>query len=86
MEKINNKQLSFTYDKEGDVLDVAIGSAKKAISREIAEDFFIRFDPKTKEVLGFMILNFQHQFRTDHETATIPITGHFELSKAVLFN
>lgn len=81
MAKKQNKQLNFTYDQEGDVLNMAFGKAKEAISQEIEDDFFVRFDPQTQEVLGFMILNFQHRFQHHHQTATIPIKGYFELNQ-----
>jgi uncharacterized protein YuzE len=79
MEKKQQKQLIFGYDAEGDVLDISIGSPRKAISQEIDDDFFVRIDPKTKEVLGFMILNFRRQFQRKHTIPSIPVTGHFEL-------
>ncbi len=55
-------RLMFFFDKEGDVLDISIGKPKKAISKEIGNDIVVRTDPKTKEIVGFTILNFERRF------------------------
>ena len=34
--------LRFSFDKEADMLDISIGTPKKAISREVDDDFFVR--------------------------------------------
>lgn len=82
MEKTKNKQLNIGYDRESDVLDIAIGHSKPAITVEVGDDVFVRVNEKTKEVLGFMILNFQKQFQPKHKTSTkIPVAGTFELVK-----
>ncbi|MBI2583367.1 MAG: DUF2283 domain-containing protein, partial [Candidatus Aenigmarchaeota archaeon] len=54
--------LNFGYDKDGDILDISIGKPKPAVSKEIAEDVFARLDPKTKKIVGFMIMNFEKRF------------------------
>ncbi len=53
------KKLKFFFDKEGDVLDIAIGKTRTAVSKEIGNDILIRIDPETKEIVGFTILNFE---------------------------
>ena len=72
-----NKKLIFSFDKEGDVLDVSIGKPRKAISEEIKDDVFIRKDPKTKEIVGFMILNFEKRFKTLGKVEEIPLKAVF---------
>ncbi|MBS3131774.1 hypothetical protein J4212_05050 [Candidatus Woesearchaeota archaeon] len=42
------KGLRFSFDKEAGILDISIGSPKKAASRGIQGDFFIGVGPKTK--------------------------------------
>ncbi len=54
---MEKKKLSFSFDPDGDVLDISIGAPQKAISEEVSEDVFVRIDPKTKEIVGFMIMN-----------------------------
>ncbi len=72
------KKLKFFFDKKGDVLDITIGKPRKAISREIGNDVVIRIDPKTKEILGFTILNFEKRFEHRDKSETLPITAIFE--------
>ena len=75
------KALNFAYDKEGDILDISLGQPKGAISEEISEDFFVRLEPKTKQILGFMILNFERKFGRSHKAEILPIVGDFKLAK-----
>lgn len=75
------KRLSFSFDKEADVLDISIGLPKKAISREVDDDFFVRLDPKTKKVVGFSILNFEKWFKDESDKKTVPIEAEFLLAK-----
>jgi len=72
--------LRFSFDKEVDVLDISIGKPKKAISREIEDDFFVRVDPKTQKVVGFSILNFEKWFKSE-DKRSIPIKAEFLLAK-----
>lgn len=71
------KKLKFILDKNGDILDIAIGKPKEAISREIGNDVIIRIDPKTKEIVGFTILNFEKRFEHMASSETLPITATF---------
>lgn len=71
------KKLKFFFDKKVDVLDIAIGKPKEAISREIGNDVIIRIDPKTKEIVGFTILNFEKRFEHMARSETLPITATF---------
>ncbi len=56
------KRLKMFFDKEGDVLDISIGDPREAISKEVGDDLLIRVAPKTSEVLGITILNFEKRF------------------------
>jgi len=71
------EKLNFYYDKEGDVLDVSIGAPKKAISEELSDDFFVRRDPKTNEIVGFMMLNFEKRFNKLGKKESVPIKAIF---------
>lgn len=75
------KKLRFAFDKEADVLDISIGAPKKAISREVDDDFFVRIDPKTKKVIGFSILNFEKWFKDESDKKIVPIKAEFLLAK-----
>ena len=75
------KRLRFSFDKGADVLDISIGSPKKAISREVDDDFFVRLDQKTKKVVGFSILNFEKWFKDESDKKIVPIKAEFLLAK-----
>jgi uncharacterized protein YuzE len=68
------------YDKKGDVLDVSIGRPKKAITKEIEENVFVRISPKTNKIVGFMILHFQKHFQ---KGKALPLIADFKLEKAL---
>ncbi len=74
MEKRKGEKLRISYDKEGDILDLSIGSPEAAISTEIEDDFFIRTDPKTGEVVGFSVLNFEKWFKDTRDFKTLPVS------------
>ena len=76
------EKLRFSYDKEGDILEIALGRARPAISREIDDDVFVRLDPKTRRVVGFSILNFTKYFKQLHDSRAIPVTGRFSLARS----
>ncbi|MBI2546353.1 DUF2283 domain-containing protein [Candidatus Woesearchaeota archaeon] len=73
------KGLRFSFDKEADILDISIGKPKKAISREVKDDFFVRIDPKTRKVVGFSILNFEKWFKSEKDEKLVPIRAEFLL-------
>lgn len=74
--------LKFTYDQQSDVLDIALGRARKAISREIGDDVFVRIDPKTKKVVGFSVLNLTKRTPSHELIRTIPVTARFALARS----
>lgn len=71
------KKLRMSYDKEGDVLDVALGDPGPAISEEVEDDFFVRRHPVSGEIVGFSILNFEKWFKEVREYKTLPLEGQF---------
>ncbi len=76
---MEKKRLRFSYDKEGDVLDISIGRPVRAISNEIVDDFFVRLHPRTKKIVGFSILNFQKRSRKRNGEISVPIKADFTL-------
>lgn len=76
---MEKKKQSFSYDEEGDVLDISIGKPKNAISTEERDDFFVRRDIKTKKIVGFSILNFRNRTTGRSRDISIPIEAEFRL-------
>lgn len=72
------RQLTFFYDKEGDILDISVGKSKKAVSLEIKDDVFVRLDNK-KKVIGFMLLNFAKRFTSLKNSEALPIKAEFNI-------
>jgi len=67
------KEIKMAYDDVGDILDISIGDPEEAISREVEEDFFLRVNPESGEVVGFSILNFRKWFKDSKDIKTLPI-------------
>jgi len=74
------EKLKFFFDKKGDVLDISVGTPKKAISREIGDDIIVRLDSKNN-VVGFTIMNFQKRFEKITAEEVVPIEAKFALSE-----
>lgn len=65
------KKISISYDKEADVMYMSFGEPVKAEAEEIEEGIFARYHPKSKELVGFTVLNFSKKFTPSREI-TIP--------------
>jgi uncharacterized protein YuzE len=74
------RKIRFSYDKQGDILDISLGKPRKAISQEVQDDLFLRIDPKTQEIVGFSVLNFEKSFRKTGESHILPVSAKFALS------
>ena len=57
------KKMSFSYDKQADVLYLSVGKPRKSITREMEDGILLRFDPKSKEITGLTILDFEARFQ-----------------------
>lgn len=67
------KTIRFFYDKDSDVMDISLGKPKVAISEEVDDDIVIRVDPKSREIVGFTIINFVNVFLKRFATKEKPI-------------
>ena len=71
--------LQYYFDKEADVLYVSQGEPRAdADSEEVGEGVVARFDPNTREVVGFTILNFLK--RSDKDLPAVVLPFHAELT------
>jgi len=55
--------LSYSYDREGDVLYLTFGEARPAITRGEQNGLLVRTDPTTREVIGVTVLDYETKFR-----------------------
>lgn len=75
-------EMKFMYDKEGDVLDISIGDPKPAICQELGNDMVVRRDRKTRELVGFTILNFEKRFEKSRKPSELKIPVEIQLTAA----
>jgi len=57
------KKMSFSYDKQADVLYLSVGNPRNSISQEVEDGILLRFDAKSKEISGLTIMDFQARFQ-----------------------
>jgi len=66
------------YDKEGDVLEIRIGKPTVGYLKDLGEDVFEKIDQKTREINGFVIVNFKK--RSGKNSIDIPIPANLKIS------
>lgn len=59
---MDERKFHLVYDEETDILHIALGTAKEAISVEQDDEVFLRIAPDTGELVGLTILNFKGGF------------------------
>ena len=57
--------LSYHYDREEDILYVTLGDSDLALCIEQGNGFLVRIDPESGEVVGFTVIDFSHQGKSD---------------------
>ena len=62
IKKMKNLNLQIDYDDGADVLYIALGNPRAAISKEVSAGDFVRIDPFTDEVVGDTILDFKNRY------------------------
>ncbi len=72
--------LQYFYDAEADVLYVSKGEPRAdADSDEVDEGIVARFDPETREIVGYTILNFLKRSQKGLSALTLPFTADLRL-------
>ena len=72
------RELKFLYDQEADVLYVSLGHPEYTDYVEVNDDFILRLDPDTKEVVGFTIIDFVAHFSQSEPGLHIPLEASFQ--------
>ena len=72
------------FNKDDDVLEISIGTPKKAISEELGDDIIAHKDQKTKKIVGFTILNFMKRFKTAKKPREIDLPLKFSAGPIVV--
>lgn len=68
---MGKKSFNLKYDPDTDILHVAFGKAKKAVSVEQKPEVFVRLDPKTQEIVGLTVLGFKQNFLSQKQDLTL---------------
>jgi len=56
-------QLTVSYDKDADVLYITEGKPREAIGEMMDDGVIVRRDSKTRDIIGFTIIDFTGHFR-----------------------
>ena len=78
------KKISISYDKDADVMYLNFGLPSKAVGEEVESGIFARFDPKTKELVGFTIINFSKKFGIEPKEVVIPFHSEGEKTRELI--
>ena len=76
------KTLTFSYYPPSDELNIHFGEPRPCISKEIADEIYLRLDSETREIVGLTILNFRQRFteaKSKPLSFDIPVLAHIQL-------
>lgn len=59
---MKRKKLRYSYDREADVMYFYFDRPRKAKTIELNDDFLLRLDPETQEVVGMTVVSFSRHF------------------------
>jgi hypothetical protein len=62
-------RLRITHSKEGDVLYISIGQPREAVTMAHSDGLLVRRDPKTQEIVGATITDYEEHFRKLHDVS-----------------
>lgn len=71
------KRLLVEYDPSTDILFASVQPVPPALSDEVAEDFFVRFDERSNKPVGFECLDFLAHVDDARWLASLPNLGTF---------
>jgi uncharacterized protein YuzE len=72
-----NRELKFLYDEGTDILYVSLGHPEYTDYAEVNDDLILRFDPETKDIVGFTIIDFLAHFSQREPRLRIPLEASF---------
>jgi uncharacterized protein YuzE len=59
---VKRKKLRYSYDREADVMYFYFDHPQKAKTIELNDDFLLRLEPATQEVVGMTVVSFSRRF------------------------
>ena len=83
---LNKDRLKIAYDREVDVFYVTRGKPEYTDYVEYTDEVILRFHPKTKQLVGFTLIDFSKHFAKAAPDIGLPFTVDFQMhNKADLF-
>ena len=77
---IRNKDgIKIFYDQEADVLYVTRGEPEYTDYVEYSEDVILRFEPGTKRLVGFTLIDFSLHFAQQKPDISLPFAVDFQV-------
>lgn len=67
------KKITISYDHDADVVYLSFGEPTKAVSEEVEEGVFARYNSETEELAGLTILNFSKKFDLKPKELAVPV-------------
>lgn len=67
-----DQQMSVSYDLHNDVLYLAYGEAREAISEEVRDGVLVRRDPWSDEIVGCTVPGFRQRFEQPGASLILP--------------
>ncbi len=70
---MESKKISISFDKEADVVYLSFDEPIEAVSEEIEDGIFARYNPRTNELVGMTIMNFSMKFDSHTRDIKAPL-------------
>jgi uncharacterized protein YuzE len=68
-----DKKFSISFDRDADVVYLSFGEPSRAVSEEVAEGVFARYDPRSEELVGLTLLDFSKKFGVQPKEVSVPL-------------
>lgn len=78
-------KLRFSYYAPSDELNIHFDEPKPCVSKEIADEIYLRLDIETRKIVGLTILNFRQRFKGAKDKVLsfdLPVLANIRLSKS----
>lgn len=73
------KNLTYSYNDKSDELNICFGKPKENILLEVGDEYYLKLDPKTREVCGITVLHLSERAKKygKEHVYSLPLNGYF---------
>jgi len=73
------KILNYSYNDKSDELNISFGKPKESILLEVGDEYYLKLDPKTKEICGITVLHLRERAKKSRKEriCPLPLKGRF---------